>query len=488
MPSLIERINELFPGTEASVMQESFAFQGGMQAVCANIDGREQLVVSGTGMEMFRGRTVEIEKSEGETLRICEMDHENCLSLKKCFSYTLPVAFGRECASIGCGDRLGLAGVGQLEAVKKTEIRPVMAQQSLRELTLTGRSYENVMDAAAWAVFKTGYRSGYGADGDHLKTVEEVEQALAHGMSMITLDCSLALCELPEGALKRRELYERLPESLRRDLEDEYLHDKDAEGLGLFFDQPLLEETIVVYYDAVQLAEKVWELIQNVDYPVDLEISLDETAHKTSLAAHYFVARELEKRKVILTSLAPRFVGEFQKAVDYIGDINEFQMNLREHTKIADYFGYRISVHSGSDKFRIFPAVEKETKKRFHLKTSGTSYLEALRVIASEEPELYRKIHQAALKKFDEAKKYYEVHCVPSRVTVLSDVSDDKLSEYLEQDDARQLLHITYGAILKDDQTLHEELYQALHRHEEEYKKGVQLHFERHLRALGFIQ
>ena len=82
MPSLIERINELFPATEASVMQESFAFQGGMQAVCANIDGREQLVVSGTGMEMFRGRTVETEKSEGETLRICEMDHENCLSLK----------------------------------------------------------------------------------------------------------------------------------------------------------------------------------------------------------------------------------------------------------------------------------------------------------------------------------------------------------------------------------------------------------------------
>ena len=66
----------------------------------------------------------------------------------------------------------------------------MLAQQSMRELSLTGRNYKDVLDAASWAVFQEGYTSGFGADGDHLKKTEEVKMAIDCGYSMITLDCS----------------------------------------------------------------------------------------------------------------------------------------------------------------------------------------------------------------------------------------------------------------------------------------------------------
>ena len=71
-----------------------------------------------------------------------------------------PVAFGRDSFSLGLGDRLGLASPGHLHCLPGTKIRPVLAQQSIRELVLTGRTYEEVLDAASWAVFQEGYHTG----------------------------------------------------------------------------------------------------------------------------------------------------------------------------------------------------------------------------------------------------------------------------------------------------------------------------------------
>ena len=70
------------------------------------------------------------------------------------------------------------------------DVYPVLAQQSIRELTLTNRTFADVIAAAAFGVFQEGYRDGYGADGDHLKTKEEIKYALERGCTMITLDCS----------------------------------------------------------------------------------------------------------------------------------------------------------------------------------------------------------------------------------------------------------------------------------------------------------
>src|SRR5690606_12602301 len=106
------------------------------------------------------------------------------------FDYTKPRAFGTKIATIGLGDRLGLASPGHIKTIAGRNIRPILAQQSIRELNLTNRTYEDVLDAAAFAVFQEGYKDGWGADGDHLKTTADIEYALGLGFSMLTLDAS----------------------------------------------------------------------------------------------------------------------------------------------------------------------------------------------------------------------------------------------------------------------------------------------------------
>ena len=120
---------------------------------------------------------------------------------------------------------------------------------------------------------------------------------------------------------------------------------------------------------------------------------MDETDTPTSLIEHFFIASELTRLGVKLTSLAPRFVGRFEKGVDYIGDVYKFESELKQHMKIIKYFGhYKLSIHSGSDKFSIYPILARNTQNLVHLKTEGTSYLESLRVISQKEPSFFRSI------------------------------------------------------------------------------------------------
>jgi hypothetical protein len=133
----------------------------------------------------------------------------------------------------------------------------------------------------------------------------------------------------------------------------------------------------------INFSAKVYaEFIVAAGREVDFEISIDETSTPTLPEHHFFVASELIARQVGMKTIAPRFCGEFQKGVDYIGDLKQFEQELRVHAAIADHFGYKLSVHSGSDKFSVFKMVGKATKGRFHLKTAGTSWLEAIKLVA----------------------------------------------------------------------------------------------------------
>ena len=96
-----------------------------------------------------------------------------------------------------------------------------------------------------------------------------------------------------------------------------------------------------------------------------------------------------------LVSLAPRYIGDFEKGVDYKGDVAALERSLRDHAAIAEMLGpYKLSLHSGSDKLSIYPALARATKGRFHVKTAGTSYLEALRVVARHDAGLFRRGHR----------------------------------------------------------------------------------------------
>ena len=210
---------------------------------------------------------------------------------------------------------------------------------------------------------------------------------------------------------------------------------------------------------------------------------MDETSTPTTPEAHLFTAREAQAAGVRVSSLAPRFIGEFQKGIDYIGDPQAFERSLATHAAVARALGHRLSVHSGSDKFAVFPAVGRQTRGRFHIKTSGTSWLEALRVVSACEPALYRELHARALLGFPAARRYYHVTPDLSAVPDLKMLSDAELPGLLEQRDSRQLVHITYGEILRDA-AFKEQFLTALNKHREEYWSALERHIGRHLELL----
>jgi len=122
--------------------------------------------------------------------KVCDLSSENTECLMSLFPFTKPTPVLKYRFTLGTGDRLGVATPGHIRAVRKFDVLPVFAQQSVRENTQTGRDYHEVIRDAAWAVFQENYRRGYGADGDHLKSLPEIETALDAGVSMVTLDLS----------------------------------------------------------------------------------------------------------------------------------------------------------------------------------------------------------------------------------------------------------------------------------------------------------
>ena len=139
----------------------------------------------------------------------------------------------------------------------------------------------------------------------------------------------------------------------------------------------------------------------------DFEVSVDETDSPTTPLEHFFIANELTRLGVKFTSLAPRFIGRFEKGVDYIGDLNALDAELAKHAAVTAHFGtYKLSLHSGSDKFSVYPLVAKHWGERIHVKTAGTSYLEALRVLAKHEPDLFLKIYSLGRERYETDKTH----------------------------------------------------------------------------------
>lgn len=464
--------------------ETSFVSENGCTAFLAALPERDVLIAEGT-----LGFSGEAFAAAGKSWTVCELTHENALRLREVFPFTAPVPVLREKRTVGVGDRLGIAAPGHIRVFEKYDAFPVLAQQSIRELKLTNRSFEDVLDAASWGVFRAGFRKGFGADGDHLKTREEVRYALDCGYTMITLDCSEQIrndvTALSEAEVLRQ--YQPNPE-----LEELYLEKRfTVGGCEICFEADAFRRMTLIYNAAIDFAVEIWqEFFAGSDNAPDFEISIDETATPTTPEQHYYVASELLRSGVKPATVAPRFIGEFQKGIDYIGDLAQFTRDFRVHAAIADRFGYKISVHSGSDKFSVFPIVGRETHGRFHLKTAGTNWLEAMRVIAEREPALYREIHQYALEEaFSEARKYYHVTTDLSRIPALDKLSDAELPALFAQNDARQLIHITYGLILsaKDAEgrdRFRTKLYRAWREYASEYADRLEAHIGRHLALL----
>lgn len=434
----------------------------------AEKDGRDVIVCE--GKPYFGGE---------EGTNVIKITHEAMNRLRELFPFTAPVPVLNKDRSVGVGDRLGIAAPGHIRVFEKYDAMPVFAQQSIRELNLTNRTYEDVLDAASLYVFREDFTHGFGADGDHLKKPEDIEYALSLGFTMITLDLSDHIHADASGAYSQN-------------VDEIYLGKTfDVEGTQIAFTQEELRRVSGIYGDALDFAVKMYDqFLKDGKYKAEFEISIDETGTPTKPAEHYFVASELTRRGVKFMTIAPRFIGEFQKGIDYIGDVSEFDAEMKVHAAIARAFGHKVSVHSGSDKFSVFPSVGEYTRQKYHVKTAGTNWLEAMRIVAACDAKLYREIHAYALIAFEEATKYYHVTTNLDNVPALDTLKDDQLASLFENNDARQLIHITYGLILslKDENgvfVFRDRLYAFWRAHEEEYALALEKHIGRHLKDLG---
>lgn len=480
---------EFFQNNDVKVYPRSYTQEGEISLVMFKQDGKKYLYVKGTGsfFEELSG------EAAGEDSKIVPCDHANRLVLNRYLDYTKPRAFGNKVTTMGVGDRLGLASPGHIAIMRQYEVKPILAQQSIRELSLTERDINDVLDSASYATIQEGYTGGFGADGDHLKLEADIKLALDSGMSMLTLDCSDYIRnEVPEMTPAELEkAYMELSEEIRSHYEAAYLDRTfEAAGMSIHFDREELMYNVMLYHDALNYMVHIYhEFIKKADHEIDFEISIDETATVTKPESHFFVAQELINEGVQVNSLAPRFIGEFQKGVDYMGDLADFEVDLAKHANIAKYFDYKLSIHSGSDKFSAFPIIAKHTEGLFHLKTAGTNWLEAVRVLAKHNPELFRKMHTYAFEHFPEAQAYY--HITPDLTTIkpLDEVADSELPEYMNDRNARQVWHVTYGVLLTAVDEAGERLFKNdffanMDEFEEEYRESLVNHIGKHLETL----
>jgi hypothetical protein len=406
--------------------------------------------------------------------------------------------------SIGFGDRIGLATPGHVEAMKRAggSFAPIYAQQSIREMGRTGRKPSDVIDAAVWGMDTGDWSGPSGADADHLKTPADVDITSAAGFTFFTIDPSDYVDgnadDYDEKTL--REQFEKVRSSVG--WFSKYLNYGKSlpSGRSFTIDEQAAMRCAVKYGRALQhgieLAGYIRKVSEAAGRPFELEVSIDETRQPTSLAEHYIIADQFREHGLQLISLAPKFIGEFEKGVDYKGDLNALERSLEDHAALARELGpYKLSLHSGSDKLSLYPILARTTDGCLHVKTAGTSYLEALRVVARHDESLFRRVIEVGRRYYDRDKATYHVSAdvskLPSADNTISVIELEKI--YLERwcdvpagkgftAPGRQVLHCTFGTILMDPE-LGGLIRQLLEAHTNTHTEVLADHFERHLRA-----
>jgi hypothetical protein len=435
---------------------------------------------------------------QGNDVTLCPPSHELAEEIRRLLPWTRPTLVGLE-TSVGLGDRLGLATPGHIRSVASTSVRPYLAQQSIREMTRTSRSPQDVMDCATFGVLQAGYRDGFGSDADHLQEPKDIDATARVGFTMFTIDpgqhvvnqADEATVDELAGAYDKMdatfETLEIRPDELQSAYADKSFKLKSGEQIA--FTQEDFLRAAVKYGQAVAHTVKMHRHLQTAAQGAfELEVSVDETEAPTSPAEHYFFANELKRLGVEWVSMAPRFVGRFEKGVDYIGDLDAFRESFRKHVAVMRTLGpYKMSIHSGSDKFSIYPIVTEEARGLVHLKTAGTSYLEALRVLATLEPGLYREILDFARDRYETDKATYHVSADLAKVPPAQTQSDAQLPDLLDDFDARQVFHVTFGSVLtaQEGKRFRPRIYQALETHEQQHYDFLAKHLGRHVAPLA---
>ena len=407
----------------------------------------------------FKGEVAEL---QGLTLFTAPAGEENAYAVHKAVPNLAPRPLGLA-PSFGFGDRMGLATPGHVAAMegKDSGISPIFVQQSIREMERTGRTPRDVMAAGTWGALQSGWAEPVGADADHLKTVHDVEYTAEAGFTFFTIDPSDHVDQKADNydAASLEAEFEVLARDTvpgSSEFLPLYLDKAFTAGNGTVrFDRPTLLRAAVKYGRALEHVRIMADHIAGVARSgFEIELSVDETDQPTSVPEHLFIALELQRRGVRVVSLAPRFIGAFEKGVDYIGNVDDLAATLEQHAAIAAEYGpYKISLHSGSDKFSVYPLLAKATRGQFHVKTAGTSYLEALRAVGRADESFFREIIAFSRSRFDSDKATYHISATLERTPGGEALAGEDLERmYLDEDNGRQILHVTFGSVLSSSE------------------------------------
>ena len=473
---------------DRGVVAESVSMTDGRLFVLAESGNVPSLIVASLNQDAldgFSGERLSIDEcKEPYHAAICPLTHANAARLRETLPRTAPSVL--DCKeSFGTGDRIGgsaPATPGHIAALEGTGMIPVLAQQSVRENLKTGRIYDQVMDDVTWSVFRTGYDGQWGSDADHQKELDGLDEAVRAGFTMFTLDPS----EMIDNAAVTDS-----DSALSGKLRSLFTSERDAEAFVSRYegrdgaDRTAVVRSTVKYLHAVRHAVQAYRRIEELrsGSGFNFELSIDETTTTTTAIDHRIIATECIREGVELFSLAPRFEGAFEKGIDYKGSVEGFRRSLATHATLARELGeYRLSLHSGSDKFSIYPVFGEVTGGFFHIKTAGTSYLEAVKVSAATDMDFFRRILGLSLDTFEDNAASYEISANPGNVLAPSKLdSDHAIWEIEGNPDMRQVLHIAFGVVLGE---MGGELRTLLQNNDSLYKDYLVKHIGRHVKGL----
>ena len=343
--------------------------------------------------------------------------------------------------SFGIGDRFAQEGVNQLKALIQAEkdfgvhFTPVW-NKSNREHTIIGTDPMSTRREADAAVKALGYADAYFCDADHIN-LTNVDKFI-DACDFFTIDVADYIGK--SGSVEERYL-PAVKEAGRI-----YRHIAERKGAENFVTEVSMDE-------------------------VDVAQTPDEIR---------YILTALAKEKVPLQTFAPKFTGRFNKGVDYVGDLKQFETEFEEDLKVVAWAveelglprNLKLSVHSGSDKFSIYPIMGRLIRKYdagIHVKTAGTTWLEEIIGLALADPEalkLAKKIYRIALGRMDELTVPYAavIDVDKSKLpdpAVVDGWDAQTFAKTLRHDEAeplynasfRQLIHVSFkvAAELKDE-------------------------------------
>jgi hypothetical protein len=285
--------------------------------------------------------------------------------------------------SIGMGDRFGHQGSAQLQAIIEAgkhgiEITPVW-NKSNREHTTIGTEPTDVRKEADSVTAKAGFKKPYFVDADHIN-LDTVDRFIASS-DFFTIDVASYIGKKAQ----QDEIASFVAGALK------YTGEIKIPGIN----KPLK----VTKHQISDIAEKylfaaikAWDIFRKIEKIKGsenfvTEISMDEVAHPQTPVELFFILKMLGEESIPVQTIAPKFTGRFNKGVDYVGNPDDFADEFESDLMVIDYaikeFGLpenlKISIHSGSDKFAIYPIIGELIRKHnkgIHLKTAGTSWLE----------------------------------------------------------------------------------------------------------------